>query len=211
MAGKSSQRTSSLNVRSAAGFTLVELALTSFLIAVGLLGVYALLRAGLESGEAQERDVRGALFAENAFATLDAASDNSAQYGATNWVAFWRYFFHDAETWTNLPLPGATQEEWKSEELEYTHSPSEALPTRLLWGLGRHVYSYEWEISDGTSVSNLVWYEFGRPNWIEDSDKPYAVSVSLHVWPESPSSTAQTYFRVFSCRQGPGATVESEN
>ena len=201
MIDRTSLRTRTADLCSQAGFTLVELALTSFLIAVGLLGVYALLRTGMESGVAQERDVRGALFAESAFATLDAAADEAAEYGRTNWVEFLECFFLNATT--NLPLPGATQKDWESEQPDYTHSFSEAKPTRLLWGLGRHAYSFEWEMSDETSVSNLVWYEFGDPNWIEDTENPYAVSVSLHVWPESPSSSAQTFFRVFSCRQGP--------
>ena len=182
------------------GFTLVELAMASFLVAIGLLGVYALLRSGIESGDAQERDIRGSLFAEGAMATLEAASVAAARTSSTNWVEFWESFFNGS---TNLPLLGASSDDWPSttEETSAAGEFTGALPTRLLYGKGRWAYYYA--MQDVASVSNTVWYEFSEPELPSSDDHPpLSLSISLHVWPETPQSTAQTYFRVFSYRGG---------
>lgn len=187
--------------------------MASFLVAVGLLGVYALLRNGMESGEAQERDIRGALFAESAMATLVAASDAAGRAGTTNWVDFWEGFFDGS---TNLPLVGATQDDWPDAAGEESVSGqfTGARPTRLLYGKGRWAYYYAPE-DDVASVSNTVWYEFSDPrdkNFpSRDDHPPLALSVSLHVWPESPQSTAQTYFHVFSLHAGSENPTPQEN
>ena len=183
-------------------FTLVELALASFLVAVGLLGVYALLRTGMDSASERETDVRGSLFAHTAFATLDAAADVAAMGGATNWVAFWEDFFDGS---TNLPLPGAGASDAESPSESPlgagSDSFSSAIPGLHLRGDGLFAYVY----ADATvsSASNTVWYEFNHPpNWLrrESGGDPFAVAVTLHVWPERPTSSAQTYFRMFSCQ-----------
>lgn len=175
------------------GFTLVELAVASSLVAVGLLGAYALLRAGIESEETQESDVRGALFAESAFDTLEAVSESvAAQGGSTNWVAFWKDF---SDGKLALPLQGTDpgSGEWSSATFaeqggeEFWNAPA----THFLIGAGRWAYTY----ADVGKASNTVWYAFSDADGDEN-----AVLVSLHVWPESPRATSQTYFRLFGYR-----------
>ncbi len=175
------------------GFTLVELAVASSLVAVGLIGAYALLRAGIESEDAQEADVRGALFAETAFATLEEASECVAvQGGSTNWVAVWKDFSGGKIA---LPLPGTASgsEEWSS--VAFSEEGGEAFwdapATHFLVGSGQWAYTY-----DGVGVaSNTVWYAFSDMSGDEN-----AVLLSLHVWPGSPRATSQTYFRLFGYR-----------
>ena len=187
-------------------FTLVELALASFLVAVGLLGVYALLRTGMDSASERETDVRGSLFAHTAFATLDAAADVAAMGGATNWVAFWKHFFDGS---TNLPLPGAGASDAESHPARPPdadlNSFSSAVPGLHLRGDGLFAYVY----ADATVsyASNTVWYEIipsmddsDKIKWLPDNEHPSALAVTLHVWAERPSSSAQTYFRMFSCQ-----------
>lgn len=183
------------------GFTLVELASASFLIAVGLLGVYALMRSGLESSSEQERDMRGMLFAESAFETLAVAAQAASDVGGkTNWVAFWEAFYDGS---TNLPLIGATSDDWpRAEPLLGADFRAFALApqTRLLSGNKLQAYAY----SDQTATTNTIWYDFNeRSPLVEDKETGdfLALAVTLHVWPESPSSNAQTYFRVFSLEE----------
>lgn len=187
---------------SCCGFTLVELAVTSFLIAVGLLGVYSLLRTGIETSTDQEKEIRGALFADSVFATLSVAAQEAANAGgATNWVAFWTDFCKGT---TNLPLPGATSINWPAaaDIPGALHRDFAAAPAhKLLAGGGLHAWVY-----DGLGVaSNTVWYDFSEPSWLPSGSTNYsAIGMTLHVWPESPQSSAQTYFQLF-CLQIPPA------
>ena len=173
------------------GFTLVELAVAMFVVATGLLAVFALLRRGQAAEAVLEEDLRGGLFAETAFATLRAASDQAATEGG--WEDFWT-LFNAGET--NLPLPGVASGALPEDEAKassFADAPDEAF---LVAG-GTRAYSFMGWPDDTASfcVSNTVWYELltsGITN----------VSATLHVWPERPGGTSQTFFTVFGMQDG---------
>ena len=56
------------------GFTLVELSLALFVVAIGLMAALALLPAGVDAGRAQGDDIRAALFAGDVFDFYEAAA-----------------------------------------------------------------------------------------------------------------------------------------
>ena len=176
------------------GFTLVELAVAMFVVTTGLLAVFALLRRGQDSGTEIEADLRGGLFAETAFATLRAASDHAAATGT--WEEFWTEF--SAGT-TNLPLPGATSDDLAGGEAA-GQSFADAPDGPILATDGLRAYSFTgWPAEDDAGVycvSNTVWYDMSLGG---DATN---VSVTLHVWPERPASSSQTYFTVFGWQDG---------
>ena len=168
--------------------------MATFVVSTGLLAVFALLRRGQDSGAEIEADLRGGLFAETAFATLRAASDNAAATGS--WEDFWTEF--SAGT-TNLPLPGAYSGDTSSGESggsSFADAPDEP----FLAANGIRACSFTgWPAEDDAGVycvSNTVWYDLSLGG---DTTN---VSATIHVWPERPSSSSQTYFTVFGWQGG---------
>ena len=172
------------------GFTLVELAMASFLVAIGLLAVFALLRRGIDTEGFSEDEVRETLFAETAFATLRAASDHAS---ATNgWNAFWENF--EAGN-TKLPLPGAFHETPPPEEANdpapfLLGCPNEEWRTALFSG---------WPTDNGLmAVSNTVWYTVAI---MRDDEDPYA-HVQIHIRGTKPGNSSRTAFTIIPKQTG---------
>ncbi len=75
------------------GFTLIEIALSALVIGLGILALFSLARVAVQSSSEAEDEVRTALFAENVFASLRAASAELQRSGDTNaWPRFWSEF-----------------------------------------------------------------------------------------------------------------------
>lgn len=171
------------------GFTLVELAMASFLVAVGLLAVFALLRRGIDTGGFSEEEIRETLFAETAFATLRAAADNAAS--TNGWTAFWDAFERgDAR----LPLPGAFRETLPRDGDEE--------PAPLLMGTPDDEWNAAlfsgWPTGDGDAmaVSNTVWYHLSITNI-----STYA-HVQIHMHADRPREESRTAFSIIPNQTG---------
>ena len=72
-------------------FTLIELAMASFLVGVALVSIVALLGAGNRAATEAEGAIRASLFARDAFATLRILNDRAASdpNNIDAWYEFW--------------------------------------------------------------------------------------------------------------------------
>jgi type II secretory pathway pseudopilin PulG len=86
-------------------FTLVELALTTVVIGIGLLAVMMLGRMGLQAATESEQDARCTLLANDIFATLRAASDEACATGGPQaFVDFWTTLRDDPNAGLDFPV-----------------------------------------------------------------------------------------------------------
>ena len=163
--------------------------MASFLVAVGLLAVFALLRRGIDTEGFSEGEVRETLFAETAFATLRAAADHAS--ATDTWTSFWEDF--EGGT-TNLPLPGAFAE---TQEPNGDDNPSPFL-TGCPNGEWRAALFTEWPtgIGDGMAVSNTVWY------CITISVESSYAQVQIHIRADRPRETSRTAFTIIPNQTG---------
>lgn len=77
----------------AAGFTLIEIALATLLIGLGVLAIFGLGRLGLQNARESENDTRAALLAEDVFATLRVTSEALCRnQDPAAWSRFWSDF-----------------------------------------------------------------------------------------------------------------------
>ena len=163
--------------------------MASFLVAVGLLAVFALLRRGIDTEGFSEEEVRETLFAETALATLRAAADHAS--ATDTWTSFWE----DIEGGTtNLPLPGAFAE---------TQQPTtDNDPSPFLLGGQRN----EWHAAlfsgwptgiDGPmAVSNTVWY------CVDASHDASFARVQIHLRADRPRNASRTAFTIIPNQTG---------
>jgi type II secretory pathway pseudopilin PulG len=94
----------SMNSKSRSAFTLIEIALAILLIALGILAMFSLLGAGLDTSNKASADAQAAIFADSVFNSLRAESQRAAEKGiaVTNaWVDFWDSFTSGG---TNIPI-----------------------------------------------------------------------------------------------------------
>ncbi|MDE0839568.1 MAG: prepilin-type N-terminal cleavage/methylation domain-containing protein [Kiritimatiellae bacterium] len=75
-----------------AGFTLMEVALSIAVVAIGIMALFALMSSGLESSAEALADTQSAIFADNVFGGLRAISTDLARSGVGNWEFFWNDF-----------------------------------------------------------------------------------------------------------------------
>ena len=117
---------------------MIEVALAVLVLAVGVVSVYVLFTTGLENVQRATEETQAAMFADNAFNALEAASVQAAEGGATNaWENFWLDFREGVATiklpagfaWegppilkTSLLAPLTT--------LVFTNAPSHALTVK---------------------------------------------------------------------------------
>jgi hypothetical protein len=71
------------------GFTLVEIALATVLVTVGVLSLFWVITTSLENSRLAMADTQSAMFAQSVFAGLRAQSVKSAQSGSANWSQYW--------------------------------------------------------------------------------------------------------------------------
>ena len=179
------------------GFTLVELAVSSVLVAIGLLAVFALLRRGMDTEEFSEEEIHETLFTENALATLRAAAEHASATGT--WTNFWAEF--EAGT-TNIPLPGATPDS-SLPDLGASASLSGARPVPFLVGgdsgAWRAALFAEWPRPDDGShaVSNVVWYNVYVAAW----DDSFA-QIQIHLLADRPRDSSRTAFTLIPNQNG---------
>jgi len=93
------------------GFTLVEVALATLVISLGLLALVGLGRLAAQNAKEAEDDTRAAWLADDIFATLRATNDvlNAANNPAA-WAAFWGAFAANSSGGSVVmsPAPGFT-------------------------------------------------------------------------------------------------------
>jgi len=191
------------------GFTIIELALTAFLLSIGLLSVFALIRRGLITRGEMEDETRGSAFAQAAFNSLRAASDLAIRHSLSNdlWLAFW----HDFESGdTNLLLTAGETARQGGDSA--TDGSGEDL--FRLFG-DDEIRAWHWQPSASeTNLTPTLRYQcnvsltcaFKRDNGDEheasgsvfDNFPTNRAQVTLQVWPRGmTNSPAQTYFSLF--------------
>jgi Tfp pilus assembly protein PilV len=93
--------------RHRAGYTLIEIALASFIIGVAFLALIGLGRLAVQGAVDAENDTRSALLADDVFATLRGFSDTlCATGGPSAWASFWMAF--TATNGVSIPFQTAT-------------------------------------------------------------------------------------------------------
>ena len=89
-------------------FTLVEIALATLVLSLGLLTLFGLGRLAMENAARAENDTRTALFADNIFSSLRSVSEDlCATGGPSAWAVFWTGFSNGTIP-LPIPLPEAT-------------------------------------------------------------------------------------------------------
>ena len=119
-----------------AGFTLMEVALSIAVVAVGVMALFALMSSGLESSAAALADTQSAIFADNVFGGLRAISTDQARSGVGNWEFFW----HDFQTGqTNLVV--AMPQIW--EKVTDPTNPFRMVPPQVLGNDVQYTLKYQ--------------------------------------------------------------------
>ena len=178
------------------GFTLVELAVASALVAVGLLAVFALLRRGIDTEGASEEEIRETLFVETFDATLRAAADHASATGT--WTEFWTAFANGS---TNLPLPGASSAS-APEHPDGARTLDAASPVPFLVGGDPQSWhaalfaGWPRESGGGNAVSNVVWYT------LETTPYDDIARIQLHVVSGRPRESYRTAFTLIPNQSG---------
>ena len=101
---KTSRRVADRRRAGGAGFTLVELAIAVAVVFTGVLALFALITAGLESSAKAVADTQGALFADDVFNRLGAENQKAAEAGVVppnnpnSGTVMWRKFWTDFAT-----------------------------------------------------------------------------------------------------------------
>jgi Tfp pilus assembly protein PilV len=112
-----------------ASFTLMEVAIAVAVVLIGVLALFALITSGLESSAKSVADTQAALFADNVFNGLAAASEAAAQKGMVGGNSAWRQFWDDFVN--NRPggtLMVAAPSTWAGAATSYRIQPIVAVP-----------------------------------------------------------------------------------
>jgi type II secretory pathway pseudopilin PulG len=88
------------------GFTLVEVALSIVVVALGVLAVFALISSGLAHSRKAVAETYAATFANDVFTSLRAESLKASDRGETEWEKFWGDFAKGA---TSVTLSAETE------------------------------------------------------------------------------------------------------
>ena len=105
--------------RNKCGFTLMEVALAVVVVAVGVLGLFALLSTGLDSSAKAVATSQAAFFANATFGALRSTSAEAAQVSTNGWDTFWQSFVSGTSTGTlSVPVPAAWQGYGTAQELK---------------------------------------------------------------------------------------------
>ncbi|MDA1088504.1 MAG: prepilin-type N-terminal cleavage/methylation domain-containing protein [Verrucomicrobia bacterium] len=104
-------------LRAQAGFTLIEVALSLVVVLIGVLALFALITSGLDSSAKGVADTHSALFADNVFNGLAAASLAAAEQGVLGGNVQWRVFWDDF-TKGNKAVPIAAPTTWVPANLD---------------------------------------------------------------------------------------------
>lgn len=75
--------------RCAAAFTLIELALSVFVMGVAILGIFGLSRLGIAAAAEAEDEARAAMFADDVFTTMRLYADAVRGTNSEDWIDFW--------------------------------------------------------------------------------------------------------------------------
>ncbi len=103
-----------MTTRKNRGFTLIEVALSIVIVALGVLAVFALISSGLTQSRKAVAETYAASFATDVFASLRAESLLAADQGEDAWSNHWVAVNVAAKT---IPLPART--EWVGDQQVY--------------------------------------------------------------------------------------------
>jgi Tfp pilus assembly protein PilV len=128
----------SMNSKSRSAFTLIEIALAILLIALGILAMFSLLGAGLDTSNKASADAQAAIFADSVFNSLRAESQRAAEAELNNahpesWTNFWISF---KDGTTNIPV--AFTELWESNMV----IRGDGLQTAVFGNVGTHIVNH---------------------------------------------------------------------
>lgn len=163
------------------GFTLVEVALASLIIGLGILTLFGLARIGTQSAAEAEDETRAALFAENVFGALEAVNTTlNATHDPAGWSQVWQAF-QSGERF----LEDAALQSWEWED------PQNPPTWMLVFGDGRihtNIYysaSHRASMVEGILENRIVYRLQVELTAEAPSLHPEAsrAAVSLNVWP----------------------------
>jgi type II secretory pathway pseudopilin PulG len=114
------------------GFTLVEVALSVVVVAVGVLAAFALIGTGLDSSAKAVSETRAAIFADDVFNSLRTRNEQAIEAGSAAWLTFWTGFSSGG-----IQLPVAGGPLWQY-EVSYPGGPWSPPSTNYVrvWGAG---------------------------------------------------------------------------
>jgi len=195
------------------GFTLMEVALAVSVVVIGLMALFALVSSGLDSSTLAVKDTHAAIFADNVYNGIRAASQARAEKGYdrntgdVHWRVFWREFAHGetsitvaaSQVWDpQSPSFEILASQWKPgprgqpptyEPLirtnRFDNKPQHDI-TRSGDPLVNHAVRYRLEIRPGDFIDpnkQSTWIKWDRG--LENTN----LSVTLLVWPGEFGST----------------------
>jgi type II secretory pathway pseudopilin PulG len=166
-----------MNSKGQSAFTLIEIALAILLIALGILAMFSLLGAALDTSNKASADAQAAIFADSVFNSLRAESLRAAEQGldvtnADAWVNFWNSFSNGV---TTIPVACAA-----------------------MWGDGNLVirnggpYTESFTNNYGTSLTNVVNHSLRYTIHAGLEPHLYRANVVLKVWEGQFGPTSDT-------------------
>ena len=182
----SNQQPTNCPNRSQAGFTLIELAIAVAVVVIGVMGLFALISAGLNSSAQAVADTQSALFVDNVYHGIRAASTSAAEQGKVGVVVEWRRFWKEFDNGTRT-LPVAVPSLWEGKDNPRGPStPLEIVGDGSLQAIEFvNIPLHDSRIND--SLNHALRYridvEFdGSIDPVSSLDN-LRVSVTMHVWP----------------------------
>ena len=171
--------------RHRAGYSLIEIALASFIIGVAFLALIGLGRLAVQGAVDAENDTRSALLADDVFATLRGFSDTlCATGGPSAWASFWMAF-----TATNgVSIPFQTATNIPAGYVTLPESPSlfgDGTVTRLAFVdvVGTRQWTAQIQIT--ATATNALHMGAAYDYVTGPATNVNLVTVTLHIWPNA--------------------------
>ena len=193
--------------RRTAAFTLIELALSVFVMGVGILGVFGLSRLGITAAAEAEDEVRAAMFADDVFTTMRLYADAMRGTNSDDWVDFWE----NIET-NEFPVAGADL--WQDADgYVPTIVPDGEIHTNVFYSVDIRdegasfapipEYALHYRITIDEEPYSLSAAMSGRDYGYTEVSSESTYRVSLHVWNGGARRRPEAYsFYTHFCERG---------
>ncbi len=180
--------------RRRAGYTLIEIAFASLVIGVAFLALLGLGRLAVQGAVDAENDTRGALLADDVFATLRGVSDTlCATGGPSAWASFWIAFTATNgvsvpfQTATNVPA-GYVDAAGGDPFLTADDTPrlyGDGTVTRLAFVDEFRTRQWTAQMQITATATNALYVDADDEYVTGPATNVNLVAVTLHIWPNA--------------------------
>jgi prepilin-type N-terminal cleavage/methylation domain-containing protein len=159
------------------GFTLIEVALAVAVVAVGVLGLFALISTGLDASAKATATTQAAFFADATMNAMRAECASASAAGSTNWKNFVQGMMNRQ---TNFFLTVAAANAWRGTVTVVLPPAGSASRKLSLTNAPFHSASLQ------TITSGYLWYSLGITQ--STNSGRTTANVTLGLWPRGGSA-----------------------